>query len=118
MTVRRETNSWRYPLIMTGYLFAMAYAFAFVTYHRRACAGRLMLQQLIIAILVLLRCAATWLEFHADVATPAAAGCAGGARYRRDTGPMRIASDWRPRAAATAPRPASTRRRPALARGC
>jgi ferrous iron transport protein B len=32
VTVRRETNSWRYPLIMTGYLFAMAYAFAFVTY--------------------------------------------------------------------------------------
>jgi ferrous iron transport protein B len=33
VTVRRETNSWRYPLLMTGYLFAMAYAFAFVTYH-------------------------------------------------------------------------------------
>jgi ferrous iron transport protein B len=33
VTVRRETNSWRYPLIMTGYLFAIAYAFAFVTYH-------------------------------------------------------------------------------------
>jgi ferrous iron transport protein B len=32
VTVRRETNSWRYPLIMTGYLFAIAYAFAFVTY--------------------------------------------------------------------------------------
>jgi ferrous iron transport protein B len=32
VTVRRETNSWRYPLIMTGYLFAMAYAFAFLTY--------------------------------------------------------------------------------------
>jgi len=31
--VRRETNSWRYPLIMAGYLFAMAYAGAFVTYH-------------------------------------------------------------------------------------
>ena len=30
--VRRETNSWRYPLIMAGYLFAMAYAGAFVTY--------------------------------------------------------------------------------------
>jgi ferrous iron transport protein B len=33
VTVRRETNSWRYPLIMTGYLFAIAYVFAFVTYH-------------------------------------------------------------------------------------
>ena len=32
VTVRRETNSWRYPLIMTAYLFAIAYAFAFVTY--------------------------------------------------------------------------------------
>ncbi len=32
-TVRRETNSWRYPLIMAGYLFVMAYAAAFVTYH-------------------------------------------------------------------------------------
>jgi ferrous iron transport protein B len=31
--VRRETNSWRYPLIMAGYLFAMAYVGAFVTYH-------------------------------------------------------------------------------------
>jgi ferrous iron transport protein B len=30
--VRRETNSWRYPLSMTGYMFAMAYAAAFVTY--------------------------------------------------------------------------------------
>jgi ferrous iron transport protein B len=32
-TVKRETNSWRYPLIMAGYLFALAYAAAFVTYH-------------------------------------------------------------------------------------
>jgi ferrous iron transport protein B len=32
-TVKRETNSWRYPLIMAGYLFAMAYAAAFVTFH-------------------------------------------------------------------------------------
>ena len=30
--VRRETNSWRYPLLMTVYLFALAYAAAFVTY--------------------------------------------------------------------------------------
>jgi len=30
--VRRETNSWRYPALMTFYLFALAYAAAFVTY--------------------------------------------------------------------------------------
>ena len=30
--VKRETNSWRYPLIMAGYLFALAYIGAFVTY--------------------------------------------------------------------------------------
>ncbi|GKS82781.1 ferrous iron transporter B [Acidovorax sp. SUPP1855] len=30
--VRRETNSWRYPLLMTGYLFALAYAASFITY--------------------------------------------------------------------------------------
>jgi ferrous iron transport protein B len=30
--VKRETNSWRYPLIMAGYLFALAYAGSFVTY--------------------------------------------------------------------------------------
>jgi len=32
VAVRRETNSWRYPLLMTGYLFALAYAASFVTY--------------------------------------------------------------------------------------
>ncbi|RZJ61933.1 MAG: ferrous iron transporter B [Acidovorax sp.] len=31
-TVKRETNSWRYPLIMTAYLFALAYLASFVTY--------------------------------------------------------------------------------------
>jgi ferrous iron transport protein B len=30
--VKRETNSWRYPLIMTAYLFGLAYLAAFVTY--------------------------------------------------------------------------------------
>ena len=30
--VRRETNSWRYPLAMTVYLFVLAYAAAFVTF--------------------------------------------------------------------------------------
>jgi ferrous iron transport protein B len=31
--VKRETNSWRYPLLMAGYLFALAYAGSFLTYH-------------------------------------------------------------------------------------
>ena len=30
--VRRETNGWRYPLILAGYLFALAYVASFVTY--------------------------------------------------------------------------------------
>ena len=30
--VRRETNSWKYPLIMAGYLFALAYVAAFAAY--------------------------------------------------------------------------------------
>jgi ferrous iron transport protein B len=30
--VKRETNSWRYPLIMAGYLFALAYLASFVTF--------------------------------------------------------------------------------------
>jgi ferrous iron transport protein B len=29
---RRETNSWRYPLLMAIYLFALAYVAAFATY--------------------------------------------------------------------------------------
>jgi ferrous iron transport protein B len=31
--VRRETNSWRYPVLMASYLFALAYVGSFVTYH-------------------------------------------------------------------------------------
>ena len=31
--VKRETNSWRYPVHMAGYLFALAYIGAFITYH-------------------------------------------------------------------------------------
>jgi ferrous iron transport protein B len=31
-TVKRETNSWRYPLMMAGYLFALAYAGSWITY--------------------------------------------------------------------------------------
>jgi ferrous iron transport protein B len=30
--VKRETNSWRYPIIMAGYLFALAYAGSWITY--------------------------------------------------------------------------------------
>jgi ferrous iron transport protein B len=29
---RRETNSWRWPLLMAAYLFVLAYVAAFVTY--------------------------------------------------------------------------------------
>jgi ferrous iron transport protein B len=31
--VKRETNSWRYPVIMAIYLFALAYIASFATYH-------------------------------------------------------------------------------------
>lgn len=31
-TVKRETNSWRYPMIMAAYLFALAYLASFITY--------------------------------------------------------------------------------------
>ena len=30
--VKRETNSWRYVIIMTGYLFGLAYLASFITY--------------------------------------------------------------------------------------
>ena len=30
--VKRETNSWRYPLLMAAYMFALAYAASFLTY--------------------------------------------------------------------------------------
>jgi len=30
--VKRETNSWRYPLYMAAYLFALAYLGGFATY--------------------------------------------------------------------------------------
>jgi len=32
VAVRRETNSWRYPLLMTAYLFALAYGASWITY--------------------------------------------------------------------------------------
>ena len=31
-TVKRETNSWRYPIIMAAYLFGLAYLGSFITY--------------------------------------------------------------------------------------
>ena len=36
--VKRETNSWRYPLLMAAYLFALAYVAAFITYRVTLCA--------------------------------------------------------------------------------
>jgi ferrous iron transport protein B len=38
-TVRRETNSWRYPLLMTAYLFALAWVASFITYHAALALG-------------------------------------------------------------------------------
>jgi ferrous iron transport protein B len=32
VVVKRETNGWRWPLVMTGYLFALAYLASFITY--------------------------------------------------------------------------------------
>ncbi len=32
-TVKRETNGWRYPLLMAGYLFALAYLGSFIAFH-------------------------------------------------------------------------------------
>jgi ferrous iron transport protein B len=37
--VKRETNSWRYPLMMAGYLFGLAYLAAFVTYRVASALG-------------------------------------------------------------------------------
>jgi ferrous iron transport protein B len=39
VVVRRETNSWRYPLLMAGYLFGLAYLAAFVTYRVASALG-------------------------------------------------------------------------------
>lgn len=38
-TVKRETNSWRYPLLMAGYLFGLAYLAAFATYRAAVALG-------------------------------------------------------------------------------
>jgi ferrous iron transport protein B len=32
VVVKRETNSWRYPIAMAAYLFALAYLASFVTF--------------------------------------------------------------------------------------
>jgi ferrous iron transport protein B len=37
--VKRETNGWRYPLLMAGYLFALAYVAAGITYHTAVAFG-------------------------------------------------------------------------------
>ncbi|MHB1122351.1 MAG: ferrous iron transport protein B [Ramlibacter sp.] len=37
--VRRETNSWRYPLLMAGYLFGLAWVASFLTYRVALAAG-------------------------------------------------------------------------------
>ena len=37
--VRRETNSWRYPLLMASYLFGLAWVASFVTYRIALAAG-------------------------------------------------------------------------------
>ncbi len=37
--VKRETNSWRYPLAMAAYLFALAYAASFLTYRAALALG-------------------------------------------------------------------------------
>ena len=31
--VKRETNSWRYPILMAAYLFILAYIASFITFH-------------------------------------------------------------------------------------
>jgi ferrous iron transport protein B len=38
-TVKRETNSWRYPLLMAGYLFGLAYLASFATYRAAIALG-------------------------------------------------------------------------------
>ncbi|OYU74587.1 MAG: ferrous iron transporter B, partial [Burkholderiales bacterium PBB5] len=37
--VKRETNSWRYPLAMAAYQFALAYGAAFITYRAALALG-------------------------------------------------------------------------------
>jgi ferrous iron transport protein B len=39
VTVKRESNSWRYPTILAGYLFVMAYAASFLTYRAAVALG-------------------------------------------------------------------------------
>ena len=39
MVVKRETNSMRWPLIMAGYMFALAYAASFITYRTALALG-------------------------------------------------------------------------------
>jgi ferrous iron transport protein B len=39
VAVKRETNSWRYPIMMAGYLFALAYVASFITYRMAVALG-------------------------------------------------------------------------------
>jgi ferrous iron transport protein B len=38
-TVRRETGGWKWPVVMAGYLFLLAYAASFVTYRAALALG-------------------------------------------------------------------------------
>jgi ferrous iron transport protein B len=38
-TVKRETGGWKMPMIMLGYLFALAYLASFITYRSALACG-------------------------------------------------------------------------------
>ncbi len=64
-TVKRETNSWRYPLIMAGYLFALAYAASFVTYNvakwaHGECMSAILANSIVVIAIVASACYAVW----------------------------------------------------------
>jgi ferrous iron transport protein B len=40
VAVRRETNTWRYPLALAGYLFGLAYLASLLTYQLALWLGR------------------------------------------------------------------------------
>ena len=60
-TVKRETNSWRYPIIMAAYLFALAYAGSWITYRiAMALRGMETHERHLDNSLVGLRCCSAW----------------------------------------------------------
>ena len=76
--VRRETNSWRYPLYMAAYLFALAYLGAFVTYRVALLLGAGVIAlsagvQAVIVALAVVSCAALQ---HLATAVGTRCGCA------------------------------------------